>query len=103
MYPQKSLFSEIIGYDSYHLRIDAGIEAPYNSYLAPHAQKASTLCQLLSPPPPTTDNVTLTVDPTLQQAAQTALAIPDAKQGRGGRRHRPVHRGDAGDVLEPEL
>jgi len=72
-YPTKNLFSEIVGYDSHIYGLN-GVEYQYDSYLSSHAQKATTLGQLLSPPPATTDNVTLTVDPTLQTAAQTALS-----------------------------
>ena len=73
MYPAESLCTrEIVGYDSLHLRHRSGIEYQYNNYLVPHAQPAKTLGQLLLHRRPTTDNVTLTIDPTLQQAAAEA-------------------------------
>ncbi len=59
----------------------SGVESVYNDYLIPHKQPAQSLGQLLNPPPPTTDNVTLTVVPSLQLAAQQALnSIPDSNQ-----------------------
>jgi len=51
-----------------------GIEDQYNDYLVAHTQPAQSLAQLLSPPPKTTDDVTLTINPTLQKTAQEALA-----------------------------
>ena len=52
-----------------------GIEEQYDSYLGPHQQAPQTLSQLLfrEKLPETTDDVTLTVEPTLQQAAWQAL------------------------------
>ncbi|MGH9046287.1 MAG: penicillin-binding transpeptidase domain-containing protein, partial [Acidimicrobiales bacterium] len=46
-----------------------------------HKQSPQTLSQLLNPPPSTTDDVTLTIDPTLQQDAMNELAsIPGANK-----------------------
>jgi penicillin-binding protein A len=72
-YPTGTLFSGIVGYSS-KFRGTAGVEYVYNTQLLPHKQTATTLSQLLSPPAPTPDDVTLTVQPTLQRVARTALA-----------------------------
>lgn len=72
-YPTGTLFSGVVGYDSF-LRGTSGIEYVYNTQLKAHAQPARSLGQLLSPPPPSTDNVTLTVEKPLQEAARAALA-----------------------------
>jgi peptidoglycan glycosyltransferase len=87
VYPTGSLFSQIVGYDS-SLYGTWGVEYQYNNYLVPHRPaEASSLSQffsnLLNPPPPTTDNVTLTVQPYLQQTAEQALAnvVGDNKDG----------------------
>lgn len=84
-YPQKSLYSGITGYDSI---LDFGktdIEAEYDSYLSPHTASAQTLSQILfrEKLPATTDNVTLTVEPKLQQAAEDALTSIAAKNKDG--------------------
>ncbi len=71
-YPTGPLFSGIVGYSS-KFRGTEGVEYVYNTQLLPHKQTATTLSQLLSPPPPTPDDVTLTVQPTLQRVARTAL------------------------------
>ncbi len=87
VYPQNSLYSDIVGYDSLNLGPGGGIEEQYNNYLSLHkpSNKATSLSQfienLLNPPPPTTDTVSLTVQPYLQVAAEQALdSIPDANQ-----------------------
>jgi peptidoglycan glycosyltransferase len=71
-YPTGSLFSQIVGTCS-PIYCDTGVEGYYSGDLGLHKQSVQTLSQLLSPPAPTTDDVTLTVDPALQQAAVTAL------------------------------
>jgi peptidoglycan glycosyltransferase len=76
VYPGKSLYAGITGYSSI-IYGNSGIEEQYDSYLASHPQQATTLGQLLNPPPPTTDNVRLTIKPNLQQVAATALAGRD--------------------------
>jgi len=73
-YPTGQLFSQIVGIDDSYYGAYTGIEQEYDSYLTAHSQSAKTLSQLLSPPPPTTDVVTLTLEPYLQQVAQQALA-----------------------------
>ena len=74
-YPQGPLYGGITGYDSALFYGMAGIEEQYDSYLSPHQQPPQTLSQLLfrQQQPLTTDNVTLTVEPSLQNAAEQAL------------------------------
>ncbi len=75
-YPTGALFSQIVGTCS-PIYCTTGIEAYYGSDLSLHKQSAQTLSQLLSPPPATTDDVTLTLDPQLQQDAVNLLnSIP---------------------------
>ena len=73
-YPGGALYSQIVGFDSTY-EGTAGVEYEYNSYLALHRHPAQNLSQALglSRTPQTTDSVILTIDPKLQQAAQTAL------------------------------
>jgi penicillin-binding protein A len=79
-YPTGTLFSGVVGYTSAYYGT-SGIENVYNTQLTPHSQPARSLGQLLSPPPPSTDNVTLTIEKPLQLAAKQALdSIPDANQ-----------------------
>lgn len=74
-YPQGPLYAGITGYDSSLFYGTAGIEEEYDSYLGPHQQAPQTLSQLLfrEQQPTTTDDVTLTVQPSLQNAAWQAL------------------------------
>ena len=74
-YPQGPLFAGITGYDSSLYYGTAGIEEQYDAFLSPHQQPPQTLSQLLfrQQQPRTTDNVTLTVEPSLQNAAEQAL------------------------------
>jgi peptidoglycan glycosyltransferase len=74
-YPQGPLFAGITGYDSALYYGTAGIEQQYDSFLGPHEQPPRTLSQLIfrQSQPTITDNVTLTVQPKLQQAAWSAL------------------------------
>ncbi len=74
-YPDGPLFSGIVGYDSPLYYGTTGIEEQYNSYLGAHTQAPQTLSQLLfrEKEPVTTDDVTLTVEPSLQQVAWNAL------------------------------
>jgi peptidoglycan glycosyltransferase len=79
-YPTGTLFSGVVGYTSAYFGT-SGIENVYNTQLSPHSQPARSLGQLFSPPGPSTDNVTLTVEKPLQLAAKQALAaIPDANR-----------------------
>jgi penicillin-binding protein A len=74
-YPQGPLYAGITGYDSALYYGTAGIEEQYDSFLGPHQQPPQTLSQLIfrQSQPTITDNVTLTVQPKLQQAAWSAL------------------------------
>jgi peptidoglycan glycosyltransferase len=74
-YPQGPLYAGITGYDSALYYGTAGIEEQYDSFLGPHQQPPQTLSQLIfrQSQPTITDNVTLTVEPALQQAAWSAL------------------------------
>ena len=74
-YPQGPLYAGITGYDSALYYGTAGIEEQYDSFLGPHQQPPQTLSQLIfrQSQPTITDNVTLTVEPALQQAAWNAL------------------------------
>jgi penicillin-binding protein A len=77
-YPDGPLYAGITGYAGsqyYGMNGDAGIEEQYDSYLSAHQQPPQTLSQLLfrENQPTTTDNVTLTIEPNLQQVAWNAL------------------------------
>ncbi len=79
-YATGSLYSALVGYSSPFYGT-SGVEYVYNTYLGLHTQEAQSLGQLLNPPQPTTDNVTLNVVPSLQQLARAELAsIPDANK-----------------------
>jgi len=73
VYPLGPLTSQVVGFDSL-IYGTTGVESVYNQYLVAHHQAAKTIGQLLSPPPETTDNVTLTIVPSLQRVAQQELA-----------------------------
>ncbi len=76
-YPTKSLFAQIVGFCNDAVPAvgcDTGVEGFYSSELGLHKQPVQTLSQLLNPPPPTVDDITLTVNPTLQQDAYNELA-----------------------------
>jgi len=77
VYPpaRAGLFSDIVGYAS-DLYGTWGIEYQYNDQLISHSQPAGSLGELLNPMSGT-DDVTLTVQPKLQEAAQSALAGRD--------------------------
>jgi peptidoglycan glycosyltransferase len=74
-YPQGPLYSGITGYDSALYYGKSDIEEQYDSYLIAHQQGPQTFSQLLfrQKLPMTTDSVTLTVEPALQQVAWNAL------------------------------
>ncbi len=69
------MYSQVVGFDSTY-EGTAGVEYEYNASLGLHQHPAGNLSQALglSTVPPTTDNVILTIDPKLQEAAQTALS-----------------------------
>jgi penicillin-binding protein A len=76
VYPQGSLFSQIVGVCNNQVPAvgcDLGVEGYYSAQLGLHKQSIQTLSQLLNPPPSTVDNVTLTVEKTLQQDAYNEL------------------------------
>ena len=79
-YPQGPLFAGITGYDSSLYYGTSGIEQQYNADLGAHQQAPQTLSQLLfrQKLPVTTDNVSLTVEPSLQQ---TGLERVDVDAG----------------------
>ncbi len=74
-YPQGSLFSQVVGYAS-PIYGTAGIEYQYNDSLVTHTLPAQTFSQVLglSPRQTTMDNLTLTIDPKLQETARNALS-----------------------------
>jgi peptidoglycan glycosyltransferase len=74
-YPQGSLYSQVVGYASRYYGT-AGIENEYNQQLTRHTLPAQTLSQALGFVPLQTsiDNLTLTIDPHLQQTAESALS-----------------------------
>jgi penicillin-binding protein A len=73
-YPGGSLYSQVVGFDSTY-EGTAGVEYEYDADLGLHQHPAQNLSQVLglSQSPETTDNVILTIDPELQEAAQAAL------------------------------
>jgi penicillin-binding protein A len=75
VYPDGPLYAGITGWDSPLFYGTSGIEEQYNSELSAHSQGPQTLSQLIlsQKPAPSTDDVTLTVEPGLQQVAETAL------------------------------
>ena len=74
-YADGPLYAGITGYDSPLYYGTAGIEEQYDQELSAHSQGPQTLSQLIfrQSAPSVTDDVTLTVQPSLQQAAETAL------------------------------
>ncbi len=73
-YPEGSLYSQVVGFSSAIYSGTSGVEYEYDKYLTAHKQPATSLSQLLSPPSPTADDVTLTLEPYLQTLAQHELA-----------------------------
>jgi peptidoglycan glycosyltransferase len=71
IYPTGQLFSGIVGFTS-TTEGNWWLEAQYNSYLEAHAQPAQSFEQVLAPTK-AADSVTLTVSPTLQEIARSAL------------------------------
>ena len=74
-YPQGSLYSQVVGYSS-EIYGTAGLEYQYNDDLVPHTLPPQTLSEALGlrPRETTLDSLTLTIDPKLQQEAETALS-----------------------------
>ena len=75
IYPLGALTAGVVGFSSPSYGTWA-LEAEYNSYLTSHAQPPQSVAQLLAPTS-AADNVTLTLEPSLQRVAQTALAGRD--------------------------
>lgn len=83
VYPQGPLYAGITGYDSLFYGT-SGIEFEYDQYLRTHTQSPQNFSQLLfNKPPSEPDNVQLTVDPVLQEAATQALASTPAANKDG--------------------
>jgi len=74
-YPDGPLYAGIVGYDSPLYYGTAGIEEEYDAQLSAHSEGPQNLSQLIfrQATPLTTDDVTLTIQPSLQQAAWDAL------------------------------
>jgi peptidoglycan glycosyltransferase len=74
-YPHGPLYAGVTGYDSPLYYGTAGIEEEYDAQLSSHKQGPQTLSQLIfgENVPSTTDNVTLTIQPSLQEKAWSAL------------------------------
>ena len=75
VYPQGALMGQITGFIS-PIYGTWGIESEYNSYLLQHQHPATSLSELLAPTK-STDSVTLTIQPALQQLAANELAGRD--------------------------
>jgi len=101
VYPQGSLYSQLVGYDSSIYGTTASRTSTTTTWSP--TPSPPVLAQLLSPPPKTTDDVTLTINPTLQKTAQEALHRLGRQQGRCDRGTRPADRGGARHVLEPDV
>jgi penicillin-binding protein A len=79
-YPTGSTYSDIVGFTS-RFYTKSGVEKVYGKYLSLHTQPVKTLGQLLNPPGPATDTLTLSVVPSLQKAARAEMTtIPDDNQ-----------------------
>ena len=74
-YPQGSLYSQVVGYAS-PIYGTAGLEYQYNDSLVTHTLPAQSFSQVLglSPRQSTRDNLTLTIDPKLQETTRNALS-----------------------------
>ena len=74
-YPLGSLYSQVVGYASKYYGT-AGIENQYNQDLTLHTLPAQTLSQALGfePLQSSINNVTLTIEPHLQETAESALS-----------------------------
>jgi peptidoglycan glycosyltransferase len=88
-YPLGPLYAGITGYAGsryFGIAGDAGIEEQYNAELSAHQPGPQNLSQLLfrERPPTTTDNVTLTVEPALQQVAWNALTTLPPGENKDG-------------------
>jgi len=75
VYPLGALTAGVVGFSSPTYGTWA-LEAEYNSYLTAHAQPPQSLAQVLAPTS-AADNITLTLEPSLQRIAQVGLAGRD--------------------------
>ena len=85
-YPDGPLYAGITGFDSALNFGTSGIEQEYDAYLSAHQQDAQTLSQLLfrEKLPQTTDNVTLSIEPQLQQQIWNYLTtLPPGENNDG--------------------
>lgn len=73
-YPTGTLFAGVVGYASEYRGVHGGVESTYDAYLTAHTPPPATVGELLGSSPATTDDVTLTVQPSVQAAARAALA-----------------------------
>jgi peptidoglycan glycosyltransferase len=79
-----NIYAGITGYDSVFFGT-SGIEYEYNHFLEAHRQNPQNLSQVIFDPPPSEpDNVTLTIDPVLQEAAWNALTTLPPGTNRDG-------------------
>ena len=85
-YPDGPLYAGIVGYDSPLYYGTAGIEEEYDAQLSAHSRGPQNLSQLIfrQSTPLTTDDVTLTVQPSLQQAAWNALTTLPPGENKDG-------------------
>jgi penicillin-binding protein A len=85
-YPDGPLYAGIVGYDSPLYYGTAGIEEEYDAQLSAHSQGPQNLSQLIfrQSTPLATDDVTLTVQPSLQQAAWNALTTLPPGENKDG-------------------
>jgi peptidoglycan glycosyltransferase len=85
-YPDGPLYAGMTGYDSVLNYGTTGIEQEYDDYLSAQPQAPQTLSQLLfrQKLPLTTDSVTLTVEPKLQQEVWDALTTLPPGENKDG-------------------
>lgn len=81
-YPEGVLYSNVTGYASTFYGT-AGVEYKYNTVLRLHSVQPTSIAQILTPPPPSTDNVQLSIVPSLQNLAQQELAAVPSKNKDG--------------------
>jgi peptidoglycan glycosyltransferase len=75
VYPLGSLTAGVVGFNSNYYGT-WGLEAKYSSLMTAHQQTPESAAQLLAPTT-SADSITLTLQPSLQQVAKTALAGRD--------------------------
>jgi peptidoglycan glycosyltransferase len=98
-YPDGPLYAGITGFDSALNFGTTGIEQEYDGYLSAHQEDPQTLSQLLfrEKMPQTTDNVTLSIEPQLQQQIWNYLTtLPPGENNDGAV---VVMQPSTGDIL----